>query len=161
MGNGICGSKTCLEEKDNNTEIFEYKNIEPNNLYNYDSFEKKGHLEKQSLIAISTYGRVLKVMIKETKEMYALKEGRLDLPQHVKTFVIEQDILQKCHHPNIVSIKDAFKDRSINSFIIVEEYAKGGTLRQQINEKKNIEENTLISWLTQICLALSYLHKKK
>lgn len=156
MGSGACCGKGSLEVNNNDA-----KTEEQNNSHDFTLFQVKGKLIIRSFVESGAFGDVSKVETDETNEIYILKKSSLNLTKNVKTLVIEQDILQKCHHPNIISIKEAFKDRNINSFNIIEEYAKGGTLRQQINEKKNIEENTLIFWLIQICLALSYLHKKK
>ena len=169
MGVSACCGERGLEEIDNNVAKIEYDNdniitnlIEVHNKsHNSGEFENIKKLEKGSIIKKGGFGKVLKVRIEKTDEIYALKESPINTPQNIKICVREQDILNKCHHPNIIAIKEAFKDRSVNSFYIVEEYAKGGTLREQINRKKKIEENTLIFWLMQICLALSYLHKKK
>ena len=79
----------------------------------------------------------------------------------------EYEALSKCHHPNIISHKETFKNKTKThkTCNIVTEFADGGNLRQKLdeqnNEGKNIDEKTLIIWLIQITLGLSYLHKKK
>ena len=75
-------------------------------------------------------------------------------------------ILKKLDHSNIIKFKDVFtKTKPKNTLNIVTEYADGGDLNQKIlkhKEKKSpLTEKEIINYLTQICLALNHIHKKK
>jgi NIMA (never in mitosis gene a)-related kinase len=75
-------------------------------------------------------------------------------------------ILKKLDHSNIIKFLDAFTRTKPNTTLnIVMEYADGGDLNHKIKkqrEKKSpLTENEIINYLTQICLALNHMHKKK
>ena len=75
-------------------------------------------------------------------------------------------ILKKLDHSNIIKFLDAFTKTKPNTTLnIVMEYADGGDLNHKIKkqrEKKSpLTENEIINYLTQICLALNHMHKKK
>ena len=78
----------------------------------------------------------------------------------------EVAILKKLDHSNIIKFKDVFtKTKPHNTLNIVMEYADGGDLSKKIQkqrEKKSpFTEKEIINYLTQICLALNHIHKKK
>lgn len=85
----------------------------------------------------------------------------------MKTAFSEVAILQKCHHPNIILFKEVFKQRIDNELTlnIITEYCDDGDLNMKSKEKidkgEHFEEVQLICWLTQLCLALKYLHENK
>ena len=72
--------------------------------------------------------------------------------------------LKSLSHPNIIVLN--YVEYSEDKRIIYEisEYAYGGDLQQKYNEQKKkneyFDENTLIDWFTQICLALQYIHNQ-
>ena len=165
MGIGCCNEKGLLEKdnipsyEQNNNDNNKTKENDEHNASN-ESFEEKELLEKKGTIGKGGFGKVILVETDNSKKNYAVKETSLDDMKKVKSFVKEKNILSKCHHPNIITFIEVFKDRNINKINIVLEYAEGGTLKEKLNGENNIEENTLIFWLIQICLGLSYLHKK-
>ena len=165
MGIGCCNEKGLLEKdnipsyEQNNNDNNKTKENDEHNASN-ESFEEKELLEKKRTIGKGGFGKVILVETDNSKKNYAVKETSLDDMKKVKSFVKEKNILSKCHHPNIITFIEVFKDRNINKINIVLEYAEGGTLKEKLNGENNIEENTLIFWLIQICLGLSYLHKK-
>ena len=73
-------------------------------------------------------------------------------------------LLKELNHPNIILLKygDFSKDRKI--LYEISEYADGGDLQAKINERKKtnnyFDENTLLDWFIQLCLALKYIHDK-
>ena len=165
MGIGCCNEKGLLEKdnipsyEQNNNDNNKTKENDEHNASN-ESFEEKELLEKKRTIGEGGFGKVILVETDNSKKNYAVKETSLDDMKKVKSFVKEKNILSKCHHPNIITFIEVFKDRHINKINIVLEYAESGTLKKKLNGENNIEENTLIFWLIQICLGLSYLHKK-
>ena len=89
----------------------------------------------------------------------------LDEEEKKETFN-EVKILKRLDHSNIIKFKDVFTStKPQNTLNIVMEYADGGDLNQKIKklkEKKSpLTEKEIINYLTQICLALNHIHKKK
>ena len=75
-------------------------------------------------------------------------------------------ILKKVNHSNIIKFLDVFKtSKPINTLNIVTEYADDGDLSQKIEKLKQkkspFTEKEILNYLTQICLALNHIHKKK
>ena len=75
-------------------------------------------------------------------------------------------ILKKVNHSNIIKFIDVFKSsRPVNTLNIVTEYADDGDLNQKIEKlrqkKSPFTEKEILNYLTQICLALNHIHKKK
>jgi len=65
-------------------------------------------------------------------------------------------------HPNIVSVLEHFEDDG--RLCIVMEYADGGDLAQRIEHqaaaKAPFEENQVLDWFVQVCLALKHAHDR-
>ena len=75
-------------------------------------------------------------------------------------------ILKRLDHSNIIKFKDVFtKTKPNNTLNIVTEYADDGDLNKKIlklkERKSPFTEKQIIDYLTQICLALNHIHKKK
>ena len=75
-------------------------------------------------------------------------------------------ILRKLDHSNIIKFKNVFKrTKPNNSLNIVTEYADGGDLNQKLKLYKQkltpMTEKEILMILTQVCLALNHIHKKK
>jgi NIMA (never in mitosis gene a)-related kinase len=76
----------------------------------------------------------------------------------------EAKILKKLDHPNIIKFKEVFLQRKPKPALnIVTEFADGGDLNQKIEKQKKVpfSEAQILDYLTQICLALQHIHKKK
>ena len=76
----------------------------------------------------------------------------------------EAIILKKLDHPNIIKFKEVFLQRKPKPALnIVTEYADGGDLNQKIEKQKKVpfSEAQILDYITQICLALQHIHKKK
>ncbi|XP_048035564.1 serine/threonine-protein kinase ppk11-like [Megalobrama amblycephala] len=74
----------------------------------------------------------------------------------------EIDVLKNLHHGYVVGYEGSFEDRESGFFYIVSEYCAGGDLFKMMQTQNNIgffEEQQILEWLVQICLALQYLHK--
>ena len=75
-------------------------------------------------------------------------------------------ILKKVNHSNIIKFLDVFKSSKPNNTLnIVTEYADDGDLSQKIEKlrqkKSPFTEKEILNYLTQLCLALNHIHKKK
>lgn len=77
----------------------------------------------------------------------------------------EAKILEKLNHPCIIKFIEMFTSiKPELTFNIVEEYADGGDLDIEIKKLQKDEyfqECKVLNWLGQICLSISYIHKKK
>ena len=84
--------------------------------------------------------------------------------QDKKDTLNEAIILKKLDHPNIIKFKEVFLQKKPSEALnIVTEYADGGDLGQKIEEQKKqpFSESQILDYITQICLALQHIHKKK
>lgn len=97
---------------------------------------------------------------------YALKRIKIFEVDEKERENIENElkILQKLRHINIVSYKDSFTDKEGNLCIVMV-YCELGDMHtkiKQMKEKgKNFTEPQILDWITQIALAIYYLHNQK
>ena len=98
------------------------------------------------------------------KKEYDLKIIRTVAEQTIK-FNNEIKILKKFNHPNIIKLKGVFISSLKKNLYIITEYADDGDLQMKLDEHKrngeHFQENQIIDWLMQICLALEYIHEQK
>ena len=77
--------------------------------------------------------------------------------------LIQAEVLKGLRHPNVVAYRESFIDEG--ELIIVMEYCEGGDLARQVKTFKDrgemISEAQIMSWFSQLCLALHYVHQKK
>ena len=97
---------------------------------------------------------------------YVIKQVLMDgmTDQEKRESFNEVVILKKLDHPNIIKFKEVFLQRKpVEALNIVTEFADGGDLGQKIEEqkKKPFPESQILDYITQICLALQHVHKKK
>ncbi|KAK7177193.1 hypothetical protein R3I93_001238 [Phoxinus phoxinus] len=72
----------------------------------------------------------------------------------------EINILKKLHHGYIVGYEESFEDEESGYLYIVSEYCAGGDLYKKMKTKEGFfEEEQILDWLVQICLALQYLNE--
>ena len=112
------------------------------------------------------FGETYLIKSDETRINYVIKRIFLDVLCEAdrKNVMNEAHILKMIDHPNIIKFKEVFKViKPIRQLDIIMEYANGGDINQKMKKqyKKFFEENLLIDWLTQLCNALQYIHKKK
>jgi len=76
----------------------------------------------------------------------------------------EAKILEVLKHPNIIGFRDVYKTKN-GKMSIVMDYADGGDLHGMIKKKKLQgelwNEDHILNWFTQICLALKHIHDRK
>lgn len=82
----------------------------------------------------------------------------------------EAKILEVLNHPNIVRFREVYKTKK-GKLCIVMDYADGGDLQSKIKEKhaqkqktgvlEYFNEDQVLNWFTQICLALKHVHDRK
>lgn len=78
----------------------------------------------------------------------------------VEHFKQEARLAAKLEHPNIVTILNIGMENreGVIHHYIAMEYVPGGSLRSQIGKANPIEQR--INWMTQLCSALNYAHKR-
>ena len=84
--------------------------------------------------------------------------------QERKETQLEARILEKLDHPNIIRFREVFIAlRPRFTLNIVTDFADGGDLQMKIKSQKGklFNENQILDWFTQICLALKHIHDKK
>ena len=102
----------------------------------------------------------------QEEKKYVIKQIIMDgmTDQDKKDTLNEAIILKKLDHPNIIKFKEVFLQKKPSEALnIVTEYADGGDLGQKIEEQKKqpFSESQILDYITQICLALQHIHKKK
>jgi NIMA (never in mitosis gene a)-related kinase len=131
--------------------------------------DEEEYYQKIKLIGKGAFGEVYLIMSTLTYIKYVVKIVKIKncTNENMKNAHREAIILMKCNHPNIILLKDVFRQRlgvevTLN---IITEYCEGGDLGQKALEQKKMgshfEETQLIYWLMQICFALKYLHEEK
>ena len=118
---------------------------------------------KISKLGNGSYGCVFKIIHKENKNIYALKElNKFKLSKENKSYQIyvENEMLKLCSHENIIKYYGFYENK--HNFSIIEEYCPYGDLSSFLNENKNnltlIEIQYIIG---QIILCLEYLSHLK
>ena len=97
-------------------------------------------------------GKVYLVRDMHLNRLAAVKESREDFLQS------EVEILKKLDYPGLPGIYDCFKQGD-NTFLVME-YIEGMTLRQYLNRHGKVAERQAVSWMTELCGILGYLHSR-
>lgn len=115
------------------------------------------------VIGEGAYGRAILCKAKSDNSLVVIKEIALSnmSAQEQREAWKETKVLSLLSHPNIISYRGCFMEK--NCLHIVMEYADGGDLFLQIQSAKNkhFEENQILEWFVQICLALKHVHDRK
>lgn len=82
----------------------------------------------------------------------------------------EAKILEVLNHPNITRFREVYKTKK-GKLCIVMDYCDGGDLQTKVKNQYKLrtssgkpqyfDENEVLNWFTQICLALKHVHDKK
>ena len=112
------------------------------------------------LVGKGAFGKVIIVRYLNNDKIYAMKilkkEEIINRKQinHAKT---ERLLLEKLIHPFIVKLQFAFQDSK--KLYLVTEFLQGGELFFHIRTKKCFKESTTKFYMSQIFLAIDYMHK--
>ncbi|KAK4481718.1 hypothetical protein RD792_012627 [Penstemon davidsonii] len=131
---------------------------------NGDSKSKMEDYEVIEQIGKGSFGASFLVLHKTENKKYVLKKIRLSKqPEKLKrTAHSEMDSIAKLHHPYIVQYKDAWLDKG-SCICIVTHYYEGGDISDMIRKARGayFPEQKLCKWLTQLLLAIDYLHSNR
>mmetsp|Transcript_27992 Transcript_27992/g.29177 ORF Transcript_27992/g.29177 Transcript_27992/m.29177 type:complete len:533 (-) Transcript_27992:40-1638(-) len=127
------------------------KNISPYSYYNEVAFIGEGK-----------YGKVYKVIHKETNKLRAMKVlakrnniSKSDEDEIVSEFTFLRDL----DHPNIVKVYELFDFN--DSYYFVSELVDGGSLTKKLEDVKVFKESQVSHMLFQILSAVSFCHANK
>ena len=121
----------------------------------------KNYFEFLHIIGRGGFGKVWKVKLKKTNEFFALKEMSKTkiIDRRSETSIMsERTLLSKLNNPFIVNMYFAFQDYS--NLYLVMDLLSGGDLRYQLAKKKKFSEKETKFFISNIILALEYIHSK-
>ena len=109
-------------------------------------------------------GKVYKAKHKLENRFYAIKKLNFNEINEKERIAIQDEVnlLKQLKHPNIVTYKDSFFDNE-NCLNIVMIFCEMGDMYTKIRKQKGefFPEETILLWIAQLCLALSYIHDKQ
>ncbi|XP_025240545.1 serine/threonine-protein kinase Nek1 isoform X5 [Theropithecus gelada] len=122
--------------------------------------EKYIRLQK---IGEGSFGKAILVKSTEDGRQYVIKEiniSRMSSKEREESRR-EVAVLANMKHPNIVQYRESFEENG--SLYIVMDYCEGGDLFKRINAQKGVlfQEDQILDWFVQICLALKHVHDRK
>ncbi|EDL28644.1 mCG114244, partial [Mus musculus] len=124
------------------------------------TMEKYVRLQK---IGEGSFGKAVLVKSTEDGRHYVIKEINISRMSDKERQESRREVavLANMKHPNIVQYKESFEENG--SLYIVMDYCEGGDLFKRINAQKGalFQEDQILDWFVQICLALKHVHDRK
>ncbi|KAG5615479.1 hypothetical protein H5410_015303 [Solanum commersonii] len=115
-------------------------------------------------IGRGAFGTAFLVLHTTDNNKYVLKKVPLakQTDKFKRTALQEMDLIAKLSHPYIVEYKDAWVEKG-NWICIVTNYCEGGDMAKIIRKSRGalFPEEKLCKWLTQLLLAVDYLHSNR
>ena len=150
-------------EEINNINNINTKNINKNSeILNEDASIKQGitfeSFEILSLLGTGSFGKVCKVRLKKTNEIFAMKILNKEfLIKHklLKYAITECNVLKQCKSPFIITLHYAFQTPE-NLYMVID-YCPGGDLNFHI-QLEIFEEEEAKFYISELILAIEYLH---
>ncbi|XP_048186317.1 serine/threonine-protein kinase Nek1 isoform X3 [Perognathus longimembris pacificus] len=122
--------------------------------------EKYVRLQK---IGEGSFGKAVLVKSTEDGRQYVIKEINISKMSSKEREESRREVavLANMKHPNIVQYRESFEENG--SLYIVMDYCEGGDLFKRINAQKGFffQEDQILDWFVQICLALKHVHDRK
>jgi serine/threonine protein kinase len=113
------------------------------------------------LLGQGGFGAVYRAWDLNLKIACALKENLDTSPEAQRQFEHEATILAKLHHPNLPRVTDHFIIPGQGQYLVMD-FVDGDNLQELLERSGgSLPEDMVLSWLAQICDALTYLHSQK
>ncbi len=112
-----------------------------------------------NLLGQGGFGAVYKVWDLNLSRPCALKENLDTSPEAQKQFIREAVILANLIHPNLSRVTDYFTITDQGQYLVMD-YIEGEDLQQILEKQGALPEAQVVHWISQICDALSYLHRQ-
>ena len=91
----------------------------------------------------------------------ALKENLDTTPEAQNQFRREAVILANLQHPNMPRVRDHFILPGQGQYLVMD-FVEGEDLQELLKQRRSpLPEDQILSWIVQICDALTYLHQQK
>lgn len=120
---------------------------------------------KVKIVGKGSFGHAVLVQSIVDRKLYIMKiidVSRMERKQKEEA-LNEVHVLKAMRHPYIVTYRESFMDK--RCLCIVMDYADGGDMYGKITKQKAIgkgfQENLILDWFVQICLAIKHMHDRK
>ena len=108
-------------------------------------------------------------LVKNCKTLFEYAYKKIDISDinniNTQKTLKEVDVMKTIDHPNIIKLYSATVSSDNKSIEILTEFVENGTLQDKLESRKvqnrHLEEHFLLDWLSQLCVALKYLHNEK
>ncbi|XP_010547365.1 PREDICTED: serine/threonine-protein kinase Nek7 [Tarenaya hassleriana] len=111
-----------------------------------------------------SFGSSFVVLHKTENKKYAMKRIRLakQTEKFKQTAYHEMNLIAKLNNPYIVQCKDSWVDKDNNVYFVTA-HCEGGNMAEAIRKARGklFPEEKIFKWLTQLLLAVDYLHSNR
>ena len=120
------------------------------------------HFEPVCAVGKGGFGKVWKVEMKKTRQVFAMKEmykAKIIQKKSINSVMNERKLLARLRHPFFINMHYAFQDRE-NLYLIMD-YVNGGDLRYHIGRKRRFSEIETKFFVANLVIAFEQLQKNR